>query len=83
MVVLWLRIYLLMPGTQVRSLVWKDPTCHGATKSLCHQLLSPRTLEPKLHNKGRHHREKLTPQQSTATKSRPCLPQLEKARTQQ
>ena len=21
---------------QVRSLIWKDPTCHGATKSVCH-----------------------------------------------
>ena len=28
----WLRIRLSMQGTQVRSLVWEDPTCRGATK---------------------------------------------------
>ena len=27
----WLRICLPMQGTQVRSLVWKDPTSHRAT----------------------------------------------------
>ena len=28
--------WLTMQGTQVRSLVREDPTCHGATKSVCH-----------------------------------------------
>ena len=28
----WLRICLPMQGTQVRALVWEDPTCRGATK---------------------------------------------------
>ena len=28
----WLRIHLPMQGTQVQSLVQKDPTCLGATK---------------------------------------------------
>ena len=28
----WLRIHLPMQGTQVRALVWEDPTCCGATK---------------------------------------------------
>ena len=27
-----LRIRLPMQGTRVRALVWKDPTCRGATK---------------------------------------------------
>ena len=36
LVVWWLRIHLLMQGTQVRSLVWEDPTCLGATKPVHH-----------------------------------------------
>ena len=32
----WLRICLSMQGTRVHSLVWEDPTCHGATKSVHH-----------------------------------------------
>ena len=32
----WLRIRLPMQGTQVRSLVREDPTCHGATKPVHH-----------------------------------------------
>ena len=32
----WLRIRLPMQGTRVRSLVWEDPTCHGATKPVRH-----------------------------------------------
>ena len=32
----WLRICLPMQGTQVRSLVWADPTCHGAIKPMRH-----------------------------------------------
>ena len=32
----WLRICLPMQGTQVRTLVWENPTCRGATKSVCH-----------------------------------------------
>ena len=32
----WLRIRLPMQGTQVRALVWEDPTCHGATKPVRH-----------------------------------------------
>ena len=30
LVVQWLRICLPMQGTQVRSLVWEDPTCPEA-----------------------------------------------------
>ena len=32
----WLRIRLPMQGTRVQSLVWEDPTCHGATKTMRH-----------------------------------------------
>ncbi|KAJ8793342.1 hypothetical protein J1605_000337 [Eschrichtius robustus] len=32
----WLRIHLAMQGTRVRSLVWEDPTCRGATKPVRH-----------------------------------------------
>ena len=32
----WLRIRLPVPETWVRALVWEDPTCHGATKPMCH-----------------------------------------------
>ena len=36
LVVQWLRIRLPMQGTWVRSLAWEDPTCHEATKPMCH-----------------------------------------------
>ena len=32
----WLRICLTMQGTQVRALVWEDPTCRGATRPVSH-----------------------------------------------
>ena len=32
----WLRVRLPMQGTRVRPLVRKDPTCHGAAKSVSH-----------------------------------------------
>ena len=32
----WLRIRLSMQGTRVRALVWEDPTCRRATKSMRH-----------------------------------------------
>ena len=32
----WLRIHLPVQGTRVRTLVWEDPTCRGATKPTCH-----------------------------------------------
>ena len=28
----WIGIHLPMQGTRVRSLIWEDPTCRGATK---------------------------------------------------
>ena len=32
----WLRLCLSMQGTQMRSLVWEDPTCLRATKPARH-----------------------------------------------
>ena len=32
----WLRICLPTQGTQVRALVWEDPTCRGATRPVSH-----------------------------------------------
>jgi len=32
----WIRLHLPMEGTQVRSLVWEDSTCRGATKPVWH-----------------------------------------------
>ena len=40
-VVLWLRLHLPLQGTWVRFLVQEDPTCHEATKSVCHNYCSP------------------------------------------
>ena len=60
LVVQWIRIHLLMQGTQVQSLVWEDFTCLRAMKLLHHnepahepELLNPR-LEPVLCNKNCH-----------------------------
>ena len=30
----WLRIHVPMQGSQVQSLVWEDPTCHGTTRPM-------------------------------------------------
>ena len=32
----WLRICLPMQGTWVQALVWEDPTCRGATRTVSH-----------------------------------------------
>ena len=32
----WLRVCLPMQGTQVRALVWEDPTCCGAAGPVSH-----------------------------------------------
>ena len=42
----WLRIRLPI---QVQALVQEDPTCHGATKPMCHNY-SACALEPTSHN---------------------------------
>ena len=60
-----LGVLLSMQGTWVRSLVQEDSTCHGATKSVCHnyraralQLLKPECREPTRPSKRSHHNEK-------------------------
>ena len=59
-VVQWLEIYLSMKGTPIWSLVWEDPTCHGATEPVCHNFwactLEPMscTNEPTCHNYWSH-----------------------------
>ena len=45
----WLRICLPIQVTWVWALVWEDPTCHGATKSVSHNYWAC-TLEPVSHN---------------------------------
>ena len=77
----WLRIRLPMQGTRVRSLVWEDPTCYGATKPVHHNYWAHvlQLLKPVLSNKRSHHTESLR----TATKSSSRSLQLEKAHAQQ
>ena len=89
----WLRIRLPMQGTQVWALVQEDPTCHGATKPVCHnywahvpQLLSPRAKTTEAHAPRAHASQwEATAMRSPCTtgKSSPRVPQLEKACTQQ
>ena len=57
----WLRIRLPVQETQVRALVWEDPTCHGATKPVRHnywacepQLLSLRATTTEAHMPRAH-----------------------------
>ena len=71
----WLRICLPMQGTQVRALVWEDPTCHGATRPREPQLLRLRVWS--LCSATREAAIKRGP--CTAMKSGPHLPQLEKS----
>ena len=73
----WLRICLPMQGTQVRALVWEDPTCRGATRPVSHNYwaCASGACAPQ--------REAATVRgPRTAMKSGPRLPQLEKALSQ-
>ena len=58
LVIQWLRVCQPMQGPWVQSLVWEDSTCCRAAKAHGPQLLSPRALEPVLHNKRSHSNEK-------------------------
>ena len=49
LVMQWLRIHLPMQGTRVRALVREYPTCHGATKPMCHNYWAC-ALEPASYN---------------------------------
>ena len=79
-----------MQGTQVRALVWEDPTCRGATKPVRHnywarepQLLSPRaTTTEACAPRARAPQQEKPPQweaRAPQQKSSPRSPQLEKA----
>ena len=48
LVVQWLRIHLPVQGTQIRYLVWEDPTC-GTAKPVHHSCRAC-ALEPTSHN---------------------------------
>ena len=74
----WLRIRLPMQGTQVRALVWEDPTCLRATRPVRHNYWAC-ALEPASHNYWSPRTWSLC----TATKSSHHSPQLEKDRAQQ
>ena len=66
-----------MQGTQVRSLVWEDSTCHGATKACAPQLLSLH-FRACAFNKRSH----CSASPCSTRKSSSCSPLLDKARTQ-
>ena len=57
LVVQWLRICLTIQGIWVQSLVWKDRTCHGATKPMHHNYRA-HALESMLCSKRSHHSKK-------------------------
>ena len=59
LVVQWIRIHQPMQGTQVRALVWEDPTCLGAAQPM-HPKYCPYTLAPMLCNLSSHYSEKCT-----------------------
>ena len=56
----WLRICLPMQGTQVRALVWENPTCRGATKPVTHNYWAW-ALKPASHNYWAHMPQLLKP----------------------
>ena len=75
----WLRICLPMQGTRVRSLVQEDPTCHGATKPMCHNYWAC-ALQPVSHDYWASEPQLLDPH-ATATEAhvpRACVLQQEK-----
>ena len=49
----WLRVCLPMQGTQVRALVWEDPTWHRPTKPVCHNYWAC-AQDPVSHNYWAH-----------------------------
>ena len=56
----WIRICLPMQGTWVRTLVWEDPTCRGATRPVRHNYWAC-ALEPASHNYWAHVPQLLKP----------------------
>ena len=56
----WVRIYLAMQGTQVRSMIQEDPTCLGGLKPKQNNYWDP-APEPESHNYGAHTLQLLKP----------------------
>ena len=80
-----LRIHLPMQGTQVRSLVWEDPTCRRPTKPMQDNYWAC-ALEPTHSNYWARVLQLLQPMRLEPVlrnKRSPHSPQLEKACTQQ
>ena len=78
LLVQWLRITLTTQGTRVRSLIWEDATCRGATKSMRHN------DGPTLQSLCSETREATAVRSShPAKKSSPCPPQPEKTQHNQ
>ena len=85
-----LRIRLPMHQTRVRTLVWEDPTCRGATKPVRHNSCAW-ALEPAATTaEARAPRARAPQREATAMRSLPTAkesgphsPQLEKACVQQ
>ena len=78
LVVQWIRIHLLIQGTQVWSLVWEESMCRGATKPVHQDFWTcvPRARAPQ---------QEKRPQWEACTWPRgvaPVSPQPENARTQ-
>ena len=61
----WLGIFLPMQGTQVRFLVWEDPTCHRAAKPVCRNYWAC-AWEPPSHNYWAHAPQLLKPMHARA-----------------
>ena len=62
----WWRIHEPMQGARVQSLIQEDPTCHRATKPVCHNYWAY-ALEPGSHNYWAH-----TPQLLKLMAQNPC-----------
>ena len=72
----WLRVCLLMQGTQVRALVWEDPTCRGAAGPVSHNCRARASGACAPQQRGRHserpaHRDEEWPPLA-ATRESPC-----------
>ena len=76
----WLRICLPMQRTQVRALVWEDPTCCGATGPLSHNYwaCACRACAPQQEKPWQWEATTMRSPR-TAMKSSRCSPQLGKA----
>ena len=70
MVQFW-RIHLPIQETQVWSLVWENPTRHGAAKPVLHSHWNPCALEPVLHNERIHPQCKVCAQQLESSNAHP------------